>query len=79
MENTFSSFRKATSDEVNGVTYQSISIESAIDGESLSALCERTNCVLDTEVIAALNAIDPNANLNNGQKVKVVVEGPYLD
>jgi predicted Zn-dependent protease len=78
LEKSLFSFRPLTSEERSTIMIQQINIVTAQSGETLEDLATRTRNVLDIEKLSVMNALEANAKLKEGQRIKIVGEKPYI-
>lgn len=71
------SFRAITEEERAAIRVQRLRIVPALPGEDLAALSRRTGNAWDPVRTAVLNGLLPDARLEGGRLVKIVVSEPY--
>lgn len=71
------SLRTLTAEERSSVRVNVLRVVHAKKNESIEALSNRTNNVLDTSLTAIINGIDETAKLESNQSIKVIVKEKY--
>lgn len=78
LETSLNSFRPLSTDERSAVMVKQIRIVEAQPGESLKALSDRTQNVLQLDRLAVMNALGIESKLEEGTRVKIVRQQPYI-
>jgi len=75
--NTVRSFRPLTPEERDSIQSLRLRVVTAMRGEGISALSERTGNVWDTQRTAVLNAVYADVRFEGGESVKIARAEPY--
>jgi len=77
LKKSIASFHQLSANEKKEIHQQRLRIVSVRNGESLTALLQRTGSDWDEEACAIANNLQLDATLKKGQLVKVVISEPY--
>lgn len=71
------SFHSLSEEEKGTITQKVIRVVKANRGESIEQLCARNNSIIDADLIAFVNGIEPKHTLKKGDLIKVIVSEKY--
>ncbi|MBK8290960.1 MAG: hypothetical protein IPK96_08415 [Flammeovirgaceae bacterium] len=71
------SFTSLPTQEGKEITKRIIRVVEANDGENLKGICDRSQNLFSTKLIAAINGISEDKIFKQGELLKVIIEVPY--